>query len=94
MDVLRCLHGADLARELAIPTVIVPPYPGVTSALGCLLVDIRHDLALTYLVGTDDADVDAIEAAYLELEREARARLDNEGVAPERVILQRIERIS
>ncbi len=39
------LHGADLARELGIPTVIVPPNPGVTSALGCLLVDVRHDLS-------------------------------------------------
>ncbi len=83
------LHGADLARELAIPTVIVPPYPGVTSALGCLLVDIRHDLALTYLVGTDEADADALESAFAGLEREARERLDHEGVAPERVVLQR-----
>ena len=39
------LHGAALAKELSIPTVIVPPNPGITSALGCLLVDIRHDLA-------------------------------------------------
>ena len=39
------LHGAALARELSIPTVLVPPNPGITSALGCLLVDVRHDLA-------------------------------------------------
>src|SRR5699024_4924592 len=39
------LHGADVAKELDIPTVIVPPSPGVTSALGCLLVDIQHDLS-------------------------------------------------
>lgn len=83
------LHGADIARDLAIPTVIVPPYPGVTSALGCLLVDIRHDLALTYLVRTEDADLDALEDAFRELEREARERLDHEGVATDRVILQR-----
>ncbi len=83
------LHGADIARELAIPTVIVPPYPGVTSALGCLLVDIRHDLALTYLVNTADADPAAIEDAFASLEREARERLDHEGVDPARVVLQR-----
>ena len=45
------LHGAALARELAIPTVIVPPNPGITSALGCLLVDIRHDLATMFSPG-------------------------------------------
>jgi len=83
------LHGADLARDLAIPTVVVPPYPGVTSALGCLLVDIRHDLALTYLVNTEQADPEGLEAAFLELELEARERLDHEGVAPDRIVLQR-----
>src|SRR5690606_1673343 len=31
------LHGAAIAKELSIPAVIVPPNPGVTSALGCLL---------------------------------------------------------
>ncbi len=83
------LHGADLARELAIPTVIVPPHPGVTSALGCLLVDIRHDLALTHLVNTADADPKDLDEAFAELEREARERLDHEGVAPDRIMLQR-----
>ena len=39
------LHGVDVARELAIPVVIVPPNPGVTSALGCLLVDMQHDFS-------------------------------------------------
>ena len=43
------LHGAALARELSIPTVLVPPNPGITSALGCLLVDVRHDLSEMYL---------------------------------------------
>src|ERR1700682_4711299 len=36
------LHGVDVARELSIPVVIVPPNPGVTSALGCLLVDMQQ----------------------------------------------------
>ena len=39
------LHGCDLARELDIPMVIFPRHPGITSAMGCLLVDIRHDLS-------------------------------------------------
>ena len=43
------LHGAALAKELGIPTVLVPPNPGITSALGCLLVDVRHDLSEMYL---------------------------------------------
>jgi len=83
------LHGAALARDLAIPTVIVPPNPGVTSALGCLLVDIQHDLTVVHLADTRDADPAAIEAAFRELESEARERLAKEGVAPEQMLLTR-----
>lgn len=41
------LHAAGLARELGIPTVIVPRFPGITSALGCVLADVRHDFGQT-----------------------------------------------
>ncbi|MFX0200234.1 MAG: hydantoinase/oxoprolinase family protein, partial [Candidatus Hodarchaeota archaeon] len=42
------LHAAFLAREIGIPTVIVPLYPGIHAATGCLLVDIQHDFYRTY----------------------------------------------
>ena len=48
------LHGVALARELSIPTVLVPPSPGITSALGCLLVDVRHDLSTMFLAPPRD----------------------------------------
>jgi N-methylhydantoinase A len=60
------LHGAALARELAIPTVIVPPSPGVTSALGCLLVDVQRDLAASYIMPAADAATIETEFAALE----------------------------
>jgi len=41
------LHAAALARELAIPKVLVPARPGITSALGCLVADVRHDFVRT-----------------------------------------------
>ena len=37
------MHAVDLATELGIPNVIIPRFPGITSALGCILADIRHD---------------------------------------------------
>lgn len=76
------LHGAELARELSIPTVLVPPNPGITSALGCLLVDIRHDFSEMYLASADNADLSSIEGAFRQLERQARERLEAEGIAP------------
>lgn len=83
------LHGVDVARELSIPAVIVPPNPGVTSALGCLLVDMQHDFSQSCMVGADEADPAAIEAQFAELEKEALERLTHEGVAPGDIVLQR-----
>ncbi len=83
------LHGVALAKELSIPTVIVPPNPGVTSALGCLLVDVRHDLSQTYLALAAEADPADIEARFAEMEAEARSRLVKEGVADADMVLQR-----
>ncbi len=83
------LHGVALAKELSIPTVIVPPNPGVTSALGCLLVDVRHDLSQTYLALAAEADPADIEARFAEMEAEAKGRLVKEGVADADMVLQR-----
>ncbi len=83
------LHGAAIAKDLAIPTVIVPPNPGVTSALGCLLVDIQHDFSESYFAAAADADPAAIEAEFGKLEGLALDRLAHEGVASADIVLQR-----
>jgi N-methylhydantoinase A len=83
------LHGATLARELSIPTVIVPPNPGVTSALGCLLVDIQHDLSVSYIRPAAEADPAEIEAEFAALEREAWERMHHEGVREQDVVMER-----
>ncbi|MDQ0475200.1 hydantoinase/oxoprolinase family protein [Labrys wisconsinensis] len=83
------LHGAAIARDLAIPAVIVPPNPGVTSALGCLLVDMQHDFSESHIGAAADADPATIEAAFGRLEQEALDRLAHEGVALADIVLQR-----
>jgi len=42
------LHAVALARELAIPTVLIPVLPGLTNALGCLVADVRHDFVTSF----------------------------------------------
>ncbi len=37
------LHATALARELGIPRVLIPPRPGITNAIGCVVADLRHD---------------------------------------------------
>lgn len=63
------LHAVALAKELGIPKVIVPRWPGATSALGCMLADLRHDFVRTIrkpLADCNGEDMDAIFAAQAE----------------------------
>jgi N-methylhydantoinase A len=84
------LHGAALAEDLSIPTVLVPPNPGITSALGCLLVDVRHDLSAMFLGHVDTVDLTALESEFEKLETEARERLETEGVPEAQMSMQRL----
>ena len=83
------LHGAAVAKELAIPTVIVPPNPGVTSALGCLLVDVQHDFSDSFMTNASTVAPDEMEAAFAKMEAQAVERLTHEGVAREDMTLMR-----
>jgi len=72
------LHGVQLARELHIPQVIVPPEPGNFSAVGMLLADARLDTARTYLANFDDATVAEALRRFAILEDESRVALEKE----------------
>jgi N-methylhydantoinase A len=69
------LHASAIARELSIPTVLVPPLPGHFSAWGMLLADIRFDNAQTFIADLDTADGAEIEAQFVKMEEAARNRL-------------------
>ncbi|MBB4002111.1 hydantoinase/oxoprolinase family protein [Aurantimonas endophytica] len=83
------LHGAAVAKELAIPTVIVPPNPGVTSALGCLLVDVQHDFSDSFMADASSVAPADMESAFGRMEAQAIERLTHEGVEPADMALQR-----
>ncbi|MGH2949232.1 MAG: hydantoinase/oxoprolinase family protein, partial [Solirubrobacteraceae bacterium] len=77
------LHAAALARDLGIGQVLVPPAPGILCALGLLVEPLRLDLVRTRVALLDGPDND-LEHPFEELEEEARAWLNREGVAPAR----------
>lgn len=83
------LHGAAVAKELSIPVVIVPPNPGVTSAMGCLLVDIQHDFSDSFMADAETTKPENLETAFKKIEMEAVERLRHEGVEPKNTVLQR-----
>lgn len=62
------LHGVQLARELHIPLVIVPPHPGNFSAVGMLLAGVRIDSSQTFLRRFSPASVREMESLFTELE--------------------------
>ena len=82
------LHAAYLAKDLGIPTVIIPPHPGVTSAMGCMLVDIQHDITRMYLADAAGADLDHLTGTFAELQEEGRARLTAEHVDPDDMLFE------
>jgi N-methylhydantoinase A len=84
------LFGAELATELGIPTVILPKWPGITSAYGCLVVDARHDLAQTYIARADSVDVKDIDSRFSTMEEDARGRLESEGFADDAITTERM----
>ena len=74
------LHATRLAEELEIPVVIVPRFPGNTSALGLVVADMRYDYVATRIQCIDDVDPAMSEATFQELEAQARNRLSRESI--------------
>jgi N-methylhydantoinase A len=66
------LHGVAVARDLHIPTVIVPNLPSHFSAVGMLLADEVHNRVRTYYAPIDTCDFAAVDRIVEELEREIR----------------------
>jgi N-methylhydantoinase A len=77
------LHAGALARELNIPTVVIPPAPGNFSAIGMLLADARIDASKTFTARLGDDTVTAMQDAFAAMERDAAAALAEEFGASE-----------
>jgi len=74
------LHANALARELGIPTVLVPPSPGIASAVGMLATDIRHEFVATRRLRLDGLAPEVLETLFADFLAEGEARLTRDGV--------------
>jgi N-methylhydantoinase A len=79
------LHACAMMSEVGVTTGIVPRYPGVTSALGCVIADMRHDAVQTINRSVTDLDFDALREQVSALRNACQARLDTAGVTFDRV---------
>jgi len=50
------LHAGAMLHDVGIAKAIVPRYPGVTSAMGCVIADMRQDFVQTYMTTLDALD--------------------------------------
>jgi N-methylhydantoinase A len=77
------LHAAAVARVLGIPRVIVPRHPGVFSALGLLLADIRVDKVWTQAFRSNAVDAAVVNRQFGRITERAVGELRQEGFAGE-----------
>ncbi|MCA3246842.1 MAG: hydantoinase/oxoprolinase family protein, partial [Azospirillum sp.] len=79
------LHAGALMKETGLGSTLVPRYPGVTSALGCVIADMRHDFTRTINKPLDALDGAALRAAIGEAAEAGRALIARAGVKLEGV---------
>ena len=79
------VHACQIALDMGLPRLLVPPAPGATSALGLLMSNVKHDYLRSRLA--DVADVSAAEVTELfsELQTAAAGQLADEGFGPQEV---------
>ncbi|MGD9114744.1 MAG: hydantoinase/oxoprolinase family protein [Desulfobacterales bacterium] len=74
------LHAADIARDLAMAKVIVPPMSGNFSAVGLVVADIQHDYVRTYAQKEPDIDPAELLQVFQEMETAGIRQLTAERV--------------
>mgnify|MGYP000901334235 CR=1 FL=1 len=78
------VHAPDLARQLGIPKVVIPPLSGIFCAVGMLASDIEHTALRTVTCPLDSITAADLKAIKADLEAEAAERLAADGYAKDR----------
>jgi N-methylhydantoinase A len=74
------LHAGALIREVGLAKALIPRHPGVTSALGCVIADIRHDFVMTVNRLLDEVDVGALGTDMRRLAQQGAALVEGAKV--------------
>lgn len=83
------LHAVEVAEILGIREVIVPPYPGINSAIGLLTTDLKYDAIATQFTLSTDPDLTRLNEDLERLEDEVRVQLRSDGIPDEDVVVER-----
>ena len=83
------VHGTELAEELGVNEVLVPLAPGLLSAQGLLVADVRYDFRQTHLLPLYTGKLADLEQIFASLEAKGRAALETHGIAKEAMQIRR-----
>ncbi|HET9441377.1 MAG TPA: hydantoinase/oxoprolinase family protein [Longimicrobiales bacterium] len=82
------LHAAALASSLGVPRILLPPHPGLLSALGMLVAPVRKTAAQTVLLRADH-DTGGLDQRFAGLERQVLEEMSEERIAADGITLER-----
>ena len=74
------LHAGALLRDVGLKSALVPCFPGITSALGCVIADVRHDEVATINLPLAGLDVARLDARMIESARRVTATVAEAGM--------------
>mgnify|MGYP000934990752 CR=1 FL=1 len=77
------LHACEVARELGMHTIIIPPSPGTLCSLGLLVADVKYDYVKTAIMDADVDNIEKIAGIFDELEEQGREFLQKQKVPDE-----------
>ena len=83
------LHAGRIARELGMAGVVVPLHPGVFSALGLLMSDVKYDYVRSKMAALSEVAPEEVNGTFEPLAAQALAQLRSDGFAPERIRIER-----
>jgi N-methylhydantoinase A len=83
------VHAGRIARDLGMAGLIVPLYPGVFSAIGLLMSDVKHDYIRSQLTPLSEATPEAVNGMFEHLAAQALEELRGDGFAPDRIRIER-----
>jgi N-methylhydantoinase A len=79
------LHTASLIKEVGIKKALIPCYPGVICALGCVIADVKHDFAQTMNLSQSNWNLKLFNKVVEEKILEGRSRLESEKIKLEKI---------
>jgi N-methylhydantoinase A/oxoprolinase/acetone carboxylase beta subunit len=77
------LHAADVARALGIPEVVVPAWPGITSAVGLITTDLKYDAVRTEFQSGEGIDLARLNEDFITMRDDLARQLAADGMRPE-----------